>query len=111
MPCRCSPERLRRPCRMVDLIIMKMNFPHHAPCAEDCAASILSEDFDIDKKLAFSILRSPSKPSERWAALSAALSGWKVRGGVPEWLKGTGCKPVGYAYVGSNPTPTTKAPW
>lgn len=25
-------------------------------------------------------------------------------GGVPEWLKGTGCKPVGYAYVGSNPT-------
>src|SRR5690606_14067474 len=26
-----------------------------------------------------------------------------VPGGVPEWLKGTGCKPVGYAYVGSNP--------
>jgi hypothetical protein len=26
---------------------------------------------------------------------------------VPEWLKGTGCKPVGYAYVGSNPTPST----
>ena len=24
-------------------------------------------------------------------------------GGVPEWLKGTGCKPVGYAYCGSNP--------
>jgi hypothetical protein len=22
---------------------------------------------------------------------------------VPEWLKGTGCKPVGSAYVGSNP--------
>ena len=30
-----------------------------------------------------------------------------VQGGVPEWLKGTGCKPVGYAYVGSNPTPST----
>ena len=30
-----------------------------------------------------------------------------VRGGVPEWLKGTGCKPVSFAYVGSNPTPTT----
>ncbi|CCQ74624.1 protein of unknown function [Magnetospira sp. QH-2] len=30
-------------------------------------------------------------------------------GGVPEWLKGTGCKPVGYAYVGSNPTPSTIA--
>ena len=28
-------------------------------------------------------------------------------GGVPEWLKGTGCKPVGYAYVGSNPTSST----
>ena len=31
-----------------------------------------------------------------------------ANGGVPEWLKGTGCKPVGYAYVGSNPTPSTK---
>ena len=30
-----------------------------------------------------------------------------VQGGVPEWLKGTGCKPVSFAYVGSNPTPTT----
>src|SRR4051812_8169412 len=28
-------------------------------------------------------------------------------GSVPEWLKGTGCKPVGYAYVGSNPTAPT----
>ena len=26
---------------------------------------------------------------------------------MPERLKGTGCKPVGYAYVGSNPTPST----
>lgn len=26
------------------------------------------------------------------------------RGGVPEWLKGTGCKPVDSVYVGSNPT-------
>ena len=24
-------------------------------------------------------------------------------GGVPEWPKGTGCKPVGSAYGGSNP--------
>ena len=30
-----------------------------------------------------------------------------IFGGVPEWLKGTGCKPVSIAYVGSNPTPTT----
>ena len=28
-------------------------------------------------------------------------------GGMPERLKGTGCKPVGYAYVGSNPTSST----
>lgn len=26
---------------------------------------------------------------------------------MSEWLKETGCKPVGSAYVGSNPTPTT----
>lgn len=32
-------------------------------------------------------------------------------GGVPEWLKGTGCKPVGYAYPGSNPgAPTSNTP-
>ena len=31
----------------------------------------------------------------------------KLSGGVPEWLKGTDCKSVGYAYVGSNPTPST----
>jgi hypothetical protein len=30
-----------------------------------------------------------------------------LSGGVPEWLKGTDCKSVGYAYVGSNPTPST----
>jgi hypothetical protein len=28
-------------------------------------------------------------------------------GGVPEWLKGTDCKSVGYAYAGSNPAPST----
>jgi hypothetical protein len=26
---------------------------------------------------------------------------------VSEWLKETGCKPVGSAYAGSNPAPTT----
>src|SRR5262249_42773058 len=31
-------------------------------------------------------------------------------GGVPEWLKGTDCKSVGLAYVGSNPTPSTRTP-
>jgi hypothetical protein len=35
-----------------------------------------------------------------------------VSGGVPEWLKGTDCKSVGLAYVGSNPTPSTNPlPW
>ena len=28
-------------------------------------------------------------------------------GSVPEWLKGTGCKPVSYAYLGSNPSAPT----
>ena len=33
-----------------------------------------------------------------------------MRGSVPEWLKGTDCKSVGYAYDGSNPSrPTRKA--
>ena len=26
---------------------------------------------------------------------------------MPEWLKGTGCKPVGSAYLGSNPSAPT----
>ncbi len=29
-----------------------------------------------------------------------------VIGGMSEWLKETGCKPVGYAYAGSNPAPS-----
>ena len=44
--------------------------------------------------------------------LSSASQGARVEarrpdGGVPEWLKGTDCKSVGFAYVGSNPTPST----
>ena len=35
---------------------------------------------------------------------------YAARGGVPEWPKGTGCKPVGSAYVGSNPTSPTCIP-
>ena len=31
-----------------------------------------------------------------------------VRGGVSERLKEADCKSVGYAYVGSNPTPSTR---
>ena len=53
------------------------------------------------------IITSPALPLLATAgqfhlALSAAASG-----GVPEWLKGTDCKSVGFAYVGSNPTPST----
>src|SRR4029078_2981481 len=33
---------------------------------------------------------------------SAGLQ-WTTPGGVPEWPEGTGCKPVGSAYGGSNP--------
>src|SRR3954452_22945002 len=29
----------------------------------------------------------------------------RLLGGMSEWLKETGCKPVGYAYAGSNPAP------
>jgi hypothetical protein len=39
--------------------------------------------------------------------LVLGLNASDISGGVPEWLKGTGCKPVSIAYVGSNPTPTT----
>ena len=35
------------------------------------------------------------------------LVSFHLDGRVPEWLKGTGCKPVGYAYLGSNPSAPT----
>ena len=31
----------------------------------------------------------------------------RTRGEVPEWLKGTDCKSVGFAYAGSNPALST----
>jgi hypothetical protein len=31
---------------------------------------------------------------------------WRPPGGIPERSKGTGCKPVGSAFEGSNPSPT-----
>ena len=34
-----------------------------------------------------------------------------VRGEVPEWLKGTDCKSVGFAYAGSNPALSTTHPF
>src|SRR5947209_13525325 len=42
------------------------------------------------------------------ATVSPPLS-WSrtLQGGLPEWSKGTVCKTVGSAYVGSNPTPAT----
>ena len=53
-------------------------------------------------------LRGTAAPA---AALRLCLVAWLRRqyGEVPEWVKGTDCKSVGYAYVGSNPTLSTTA--
>src|SRR5450756_2612428 len=40
--------------------------------------------------------------------LSAAAAAAAAHGRLPEWPKGTVCKTVGSAYVGSNPTPATR---
>jgi hypothetical protein len=34
----------------------------------------------------------------------------RILGEVPEWLKGTDCKSVGFAYAGSNPALSTIPP-
>jgi hypothetical protein len=39
---------------------------------------------------------------------STAATLLAVLGGIPERSKGTGCKPVGSAFAGSNPAPTTE---
>ena len=39
----------------------------------------------------------------------SAFGRWHVGGEVPEWLKGTDCKSVGFAYAGSNPALSTKS--
>src|SRR5437764_13763478 len=47
-------------------------------------------------------------PAGNW--FSNLLSQLEIlTGGVPEWLKGTDCKSVGFAYAGSNPAPSTRA--
>src|SRR3546814_7101120 len=52
-----------------------------------------------------SYTRRRSKPG---ASISRAwFRSRRIHGGMPEWLKGTDCKSVGSAYVGSNPTPST----
>src|SRR5262249_9802523 len=57
--------------------------------------------------------RAPAREPRRLRSTGAAQAKRRLRalgysptvpGSVPEWLKGTGCKPVGIAYVGSNPT-------
>ncbi len=47
----------------------------------------------------------------RGGRFTECLVAWlrKQFGEMPEWLKGTDCKSVGYAYVGSNPTLSTTA--
>ena len=53
--------------------------------------------------------RLESRPRRRQARARAdVLRPWTTcHGGVPEWLKGTDCKSVGFAYAGSNPAPST----
>ena len=48
-----------------------------------------------------------TRASDRRECLVAWLR--RQTGEVPEWLKGTDCKSVGLAYVGSNPTLSTTA--
>ncbi len=51
------------------------------------------------------ITRAKALPHWQGAFISAAASAaW---GEVPEWLKGTDCKSVGFAYAGSNPALST----
>ena len=49
----------------------------------------------------------PASPMRQSASLQARK---RRNGRVPEWLKGTGCKPVGSAYLGSNPSAPTILP-
>jgi hypothetical protein len=60
----------------------------------------------IGARLCARFLTLTSGAESHTSARSGERSVWTF-GGVPEWLKGTGCKPVGLAYVGSNPTPST----
>src|SRR6266487_4428038 len=54
--------------------------------------------------------RTRLRPRRAQPAAATRLQ-WGAPGGVPEWPKGTGCKPVGLAYGGSNPpAPTTRDP-
>jgi hypothetical protein len=50
-----------------------------------------------------------ARTGRRFRAFGAFAVGYMqaAEGGVPERLKGADCKSVGYAYVGSNPTPST----
>ena len=53
--------------------------------------------------------REPTPARARSASASQTDAG--DPGGVSEWLKEIGCKPIGSAYAGSNPAPTiTRAP-
>ena len=47
--------------------------------------------------------RAPLRPRD--GARDPSLN-WPPPGGIPERSKGTGCKPVGSAFAGSNPAPT-----
>ena len=63
----------------------------------DTPGTVVIVDTAPTDRVGFTCL-SPGKQLEK-----ESERGFFVVGGVPEWLKGTGCKPVGYAYPGSNP--------
>src|SRR3954465_12282272 len=50
---------------------------------------------------------SPTCRPARWPSAHDGLATIRAPGGVPERPKGTGCKPVGSAYGGSNPPAPT----
>ena len=52
-------------------------------------------------------MRSVRTGDTRGSHLRIDLDWRDPSGEVPEWLKGTDCKSVGFAYVGSNPTLST----
>src|ERR1700730_5799550 len=66
--------------------------------------------FHLTSKGPLSINRWPCRLARGAISFAGnAAQKWKfgAHGGVPEWLKGTDCKSVGFAYAGSNPAPST----
>ena len=63
--------------------------------------------FDMTPPLAYYSFARLRGTSRAGGSLINAHELGDEHGSVPEWLKGTGCKPVGSAYLGSNPSAPT----